>query len=198
MSTTTIDAYPLCWPDGWPRKQSWQRNSSTYRVTFATARDSLVRELRLAHARDIVVSSNVPVRRDGLPLAGMSEPRDPGVAVYWTDTKRRPRVIACDVWRTVRENVRAVGLAVEHIRGLERTGASEILERAFSGFALLPPGGDHWTTLGLERGACADAIKRRHRDLALANHPDHVGGDGAAMARINAATQDALREVGAL
>jgi hypothetical protein len=198
--TSPIEAYPLCWPDGWPRKESYQRMSSRYEVDFATARDHLANELRLARARDVVVSTNVPTRRDGLPYANMPQPVDPGVAVYWTAIgkggKTEPRVIACDVWRTVRENLRAVGLAVEAIRSLERTGATEILERAYAGFARLPASSDHWAVLGLLRGTPRDAIDARYRSLARAHHPDR-GGDPAVMAAINAAYHRASSEVSA-
>lgn len=190
---SAIEAYPLSWPVGWPRKDSWQRSSSQYAVDFAKARDHLANELRLSRARDVVISSNVPLRRDGLPLANMRQPDDPGVAVYWTGRGRKgepvPRVMACDVWRTVRENLRAVGLAVEAIRSLERTGASEILERAFAGFALLPASIDHWGVLGTRA-----ALDARLRELAREHHPDR-GGDPAVMAAINAAYELARNEV---
>jgi hypothetical protein len=196
--TSAIEAYPLCWPDGWPRRESWQREDSAYQVEFARARDDLVRELRLARARDVVISSNGPLRRDGLPLANMAEPKDPGVAVYWTDRKGLPRVIAFDRHRRVRENLRAVGTAIESIRSLERTGA-ELLERAFAGFARLPEtagAGDHWTTLGIARGASADELSRRYRELAREHHPDR-GGNPATMVAINDAYRRASAEVGA-
>jgi hypothetical protein len=194
--TSPIEAYPLCWPDGWPRRESWQRDASAYQVEFAKARDDLTRELRLARARDVVISSNVPLRRDGLPLANMAEPKDPGVAVYWTDRKGRPRVIAFDRWRRVRENLRAVGMAIESIRSLERIGA-ELLERAYAGFARRPEtagAGDHWTTLGIPRGTSADELARRYRELAREHHPDR-GGNAATMAAINDAYQRAAAEV---
>lgn len=194
---SAIEAYPLCWPVGWPRKEPWQRSSSQYQVEFAKARDHLANELRLSHARDVVISSNVPLRRDGLPLANMRQPDDPGVAVYWTgkDKHGKPaaRVIACDGWRTVRENLRAVGLAVEAIRSLERTGASEILERAYAGFARLPASSDHWGVLGL-RATSKAALDARYRELARQHHPDR-GGDPAVMASINAAYELARGEV---
>lgn len=48
-------------------------------------------------------------------------------------------------------------------------------------------GGDHYATLGLERGASAAEIKERYRELAKRHHPDRGGGDAAELARINAA-----------
>lgn len=186
----TIEAYPLHWPEGWPRRNRWQRNTSKYEVTFLKARDELVRELGLGRCKHVVVSTNVPLRRDGIPLAGQREPEDPGVAVYWTDKNGKPRVIACDVWRTVRENLRAVGLAYASLRQIERTGASELLERAFQGFARLPAAEDCWTVLGVERGASRERLTQRLRELALLHHPDR-GGTVAQMARINQAYHEA-------
>lgn len=185
-----IEAYPLTWPDGWPRRNRWQRNASKYEVTFIRARDELLRELNAGRAKNVIISSNVPLRRDGLPLANMREPEDPGVAIYWDDKNSKPRVIACDVWRTVRENLRAVGLAYASLRQIERTGASELLERAFSGFARLPQAADCWSILGIERGSPKSRIQDRYRELALQHHPDR-GGNSETMARINQAFREA-------
>lgn len=195
----TIEAYPLAWPDGWPRRDSWRREGSRYEVSFADAAGEVRRSLRLMSARTPVISTNVPLRRDGLPYADYREPKDPGVAVYWDRRNSagqwESRVIACDVWRTVRENMRAVGLTLEAFRMLERTGVSEVLDRAYSGFAALPPPADHWSVLGLERGASADDIRRRQRELAIKHHPDRGGVPGE-MERINFAAGQALGEIG--
>ncbi len=186
-----IEAYPLHWPQGWPRRNRWQRNASKYDVTFLKARDDLVRELKTGRCKGVIVSSNVPLRRDGIPLAGQREPEDPGVAVYWTDKNGKPRVIACDVWRTVRENLRAVGLAYASLRQIERTGASELLERAFQGFARLPEAQDCWAILGVERGATRERIGARFRELGLEHHPDR-GGNVDTFKRITEAYHQAL------
>ncbi|HEY6056257.1 MAG TPA: J domain-containing protein [Gaiellaceae bacterium] len=192
----TIDAFPLCWPDGWPRRKSHQRNASKYKTTFLRARDELVRELHTGRARHVVVSTNIPLRRDGLPLANMREPEDPGVAVYWDDKHGKARVIACDVWKTVRENLRAVGLAYSSLRQIERTGASELLERAFQGFARLPEStGDCWTVLGVEKGASRERLSQRLRELTLQHHPDR-GGTQDGFARITQAYHQAIGGAG--
>ncbi len=192
---SSIEAYPLAWPDGWPRREAFARKVSDYKVTFMRARDELVRELKAGRCRDVVISTNVPLRRDGLPLANTSEPKDPGVAVYWTgrgmNGESVPRVIACDVWRTVRENLRAVGLAYSSLRQIERTGASELLERAFSGFARLPEAADCWSVLGIDRGASVEAVTERFRLLAREHHPDR-GGNSETMSRITQAYHEAV------
>lgn len=182
-----ISAFPLTWPDGWPRAKALK--PSPYKVTTDSALNALLGDLRLMGGRNAIVSSNVPLRRDGTMYRGdHSETAmpDPGVAVYWDDRQGHPRVIACDVWRTVRENVRAIGLTVEALRMIERAGASHLLERAFTGFARLPAAPDAWGLLGLERGAARESITERYRELARQHHPDR-GGDPALMSRINAA-----------
>lgn len=196
--TIGIDAHPLAWPDGWKRTPSHSRHRSKYKVTFLKARDDLARQLRMLsrYSSDVVISTNVPLRRDGLPLANMREPEDPGVAAYWVDKKGKQRVIACDAWQTVRENLRAVGLAVEALRTIERAKASEILDRAYTGFAALPPqgGSTDWpSVLSIPRGATREEVELRYRELARLHHPDR-GGDAAMMSRINAARDAALRE----
>lgn len=199
----SVNAHPLYWPEGWRRVK--HRQPSRYNVSFANARDAMTRELRLLGAQDIVVSTNVPLRHDGLPYARSSAPADPGVAVYWTTRKHGQRVIACDAWRTVRENLRAVGLAIESLRLLERTGASEILDRAFTGFAALPAQGesepDWWLgELGLDRSELTQhalvhrvrIIMDAYRRLARQRHPD-CGGSDAEMVRLNKARDAAMQ-----
>lgn len=193
------DRYPLYWPEGWQRTERHRRRAAAYKVSFARARDELVRHLRLMGARDVIVSTNVPLRLDGLPYANSREPEDPGVAVYWTDRKKREQVIACDRWNRVKDNLRAVGLAVEALRMLERTGASEILERAFRGFAALPAETPRRTWrevfgVGPNDTGGRAWIDAMYRALAQQRHPDR-GGSHEEMLELNRAREEALREV---
>lgn len=194
----TAERYPLYWPDGQPRTPGHARRDSAFKCNFAKSRDDALRELRLLGARDVIVSTNVPLRLDGLPYASMAEPNDPGVAVYFErrlQSASVPFVIACDSYRKVRENLRAVGATVEALRSIQRHGATSMLEQAFKGFAALPPAGrvkPWWEVLGLTPNAQAGAIVNAHRDLAMIHHPDR-GGDSARMAEINAARDEGLR-----
>lgn len=200
MSTSTIDAFPLAWPVGWKRTERGKRSASSYQVTFGRARDELLRSIRLLGGRDVVISSNLPVKRDGMPYANSPEPMDPGIAIYWTQGKQ-PRVMACDCWAKVRDNLRAIGLAIEGLRAVERSGASQILERAFAGFAALPAdagadGVPHWREV-LEYGnppADRERIDRHYRILARTAHPD-AGGTTEQMVQLNRAREQALSEV---
>lgn len=188
-----LEAYPLTWPTDQARTPAQQRDRGTFKVGMGTARDEMLRELGRMGAKEIVVSTNVPVRRDGLPYADAREPADPGVAVYFTHGKRQ-LVIACDSYSTVRANMRAVGATVEALRAIQRHGATSLLERAFTGFMALPPkgGGDvPWReVLGVDPSATLEQAKAAYRELARRHHPD-AGGDPETMARINRAFQQA-------
>lgn len=187
-----ISAFPLSWPDGWPRTKN--RKSSPYKISTDAALEELLGDLRLMGARSVIVSSNVPLRRDGTMYRGdHSDSRmpDPGVAVYWDSRRGEPKVIPCDSWLTVRENLRALGMAISYLRGLERCGAGEILDRAFLGFARLPEAPDCWRVIGVERGASKAMVDARFRELAKEHHPDR-GGDARRFAEITQAYHEAI------
>lgn len=191
------EAFPLQWPDGWPRT-TWRRPAK-YKVGFGTARDHLLNELRRMGARHVVLSTNIPTRLDGLPYADAPKRvPDPGVAVYFLRNNEQ-QVVACDKWDSPAANVRAVGLTVEALRGIERAGASELLDRAFTGFKALPPKGEAstgaaspawWNVLSVSADASMDVVEAAFRALAFKNHPDR-GGDAGAMAMITRAREEA-------
>lgn len=191
-----------------PRTEAWRRQVASFKVDFVRSRDEMLHSLKLLGAREIIASSNVPLRRDGLPLARMAEPNDPGVAVYFerrvevpapVSLEWRPFVIACDTYAKVRWNLRAIGATVEALRSIQRHGASSMLEQAFTGFAALPPARSEpapwWEVLGVSKTASAEEIRDAHRRLALEHHPDR-GGDAARMAAINQARDAALSNEG--
>jgi hypothetical protein len=78
----TVDAFPLRWPTGWPRTAPGKRGRAGFKVSADTVRRELFGELRALGARDVVVSSNVPLRQDGTPMADVmrNAMADPGVA----------------------------------------------------------------------------------------------------------------------
>lgn len=170
-------AFPLHWPHSWPRTKA--RKRSSFDQTLAGARDHLMNELRLMGARYIVLSSNLTLRQDGLPYAKQERVLDPGIAVYF-QWHGKQMTFACDRWDRVEDNVRAVGKTIEALRGIERWGASDMMERAFSAFeALPPPAGEIritcWDILGIAPRSNSAAIERAYRERAKAAHPDRGG-----------------------
>jgi len=193
-----LAAFPLTWPERQRRTPRHQRRPSRFEVGLAASRDHLLAELGRLRARHVVISSNIAVRRDGLPYAAR-EPEDSGVAVYFERQVRGtwlPFVIACDAFLKVKENLRAIGLTVESLRAIERHGASEMLEAAFTGFAALPPpapAGSWWVVLGLAEDASRETVRSAYRKLAFERHPDR-GGDPDRWAELNDAIEIARKE----
>lgn len=134
--------YPLQWPTGWTRTPADQRQHSRFFYGFAESLRSLLHELRLIGAANVVITSDLPQRNDGLPRAvAMRDVGDPGIAV-WFHLHDQERVFACDRWMSPEENMRAIALSVAAVRGLARWGAGDVVARAFQGFDALPAGDD--------------------------------------------------------
>jgi hypothetical protein len=207
-----IAAYPLQWPDGWPRTKSYARQRgrfSTKRresyatdLTIADGVERVLSELaRLGVGRDdIVISTNVKPRLDGLPRSDQRAPDDPGAAVYWQTKNGERRVMAIDQYTRVADNLAAIAATLDAMRAIERHGGAQILDRAFTGFTALPEPGrvrpwrevigvPEWET---NIGEVRAVFRRRAMEL----HPDRAGGSHDAMAELNAALASAERELG--
>lgn len=195
----THQAYPLDWPESEPRTPAHKRSTSRFDVSMARARDDLFEELRRLGAKGVVLSTNQALRRDGKPYASRRPPEDPGAVCFW-DIDGQPHAMACDAYRDLRSNIRAIGLTIQALRSIERHGSRSLRDRAFQGFAALPAeAGDDgrrpWRdVLDLHGAADSDAVHRRYQTLAKAAHPD-LGGSDASMAELNRARSEALAEV---
>lgn len=205
-----IEAYPLSWPAGWPRTAAALRRSAKfgqrrqnpsyswstkYALTVAQATARLRDELeRMGVAEgDLIISSNLTVRLDGLPRSGQSEPSDPGVAVYWQTAGKPTRVMAIDAYDRVADNLAAIAATLDAMRAIERHGGAQILDRAFTGFQALPAAGPPWyAILGVRPDATADDIREAYRAKAMSAHPDK-GGSHAAMSELNAARDEGMK-----
>ncbi|CCJ07043.1 hypothetical protein [Methylocystis sp. SC2] len=191
-------AYPLQWPKGWPHTPIERRRHNThFQTTFDKARRDLLHELELLGAGGIVISSWLPLNRDGSPRSDQARRNieDPGVAVYFT-RKEKQMVMARDAFLTVHDNLRSIGLAIAALRALERHGGGALLERAFHGFAALPPPVREkpwWEVLSIPRESEEFMIEAAYKHRAKAAHPDS-GGSDEAMAELNRARAEALKE----
>ena len=191
-----INAYPLAWPDGWKRTPDRSRKSGrSFQTSWDKARRNIFKELEMIGARHFVVSSWLELRNDGQPRADKARMRiaDPGVAVYF-EYRGRPMVMARDAYDNVFANLHSIGLAISHLRGMERHGGATMMERAFEGFAALPSPDqvDCFLTLGVRPTASEDEINEAFRGLARKAHPD-VGGSHDAMAKLATARDLALK-----
>jgi DnaJ domain len=189
----SVSAYPLQFPIAQPRTKTRQR--SQFKLSFARARDELLNELDRLGAVHITLSSNIELRRDGLPYSNRTEPTDPGIAVYFSWRKKQ-YCLACDKWDRTKDNIRAISLHIAALRGQERWGVGSI-EQAFEGYKRLPAkteGKKWWEELEIESNANADEIQSAYRKLAMQHHPDN-GGDRSRFEQINQAYQQAKSTV---
>lgn len=189
------EAYPLAWPEGRERTVSYRRQRARFEVSMAGARDGLFQEIRRLGGRYPVLSSNVELRLDGLPYANRRAPDDPGVAVYF-EYKGKQMCFACDKWDKVKDNIRGIEKTIEAMRGIERWGTGEMMNRAFSAFeALPPPERFNWREiLGLRDPVSVADVKSKWRELSRKHHPDQ-GGSEDQQARVNRAKEEALKEL---
>jgi DnaJ domain len=195
-------AYPLCWPDRRPHtiQKSTNRN---FKQSFASSRDKCAAEIRRLGGTGLIISSNIRIKRDGMPEAvdwGKVIKGDPGVAVYFKRNGKE-MCFACDRWLHVQDNMYAIALTIEALRGIARWGTGDMMEAAFTGFLALPAVGessasDWWKTLGLTINATVDQARDAYRILAKKHHPD-AGGDPELFRRINEAWQSCQKQVAA-
>lgn len=173
------------------------------RLTVPGSIDRIADELRRMgiSEENVIISTNVPLNLSGVPRGGLGEPSDPGVAIYWTH-KGKSQCMAIDRYDRVADNLAAIAATLDALRAIERHGGGSILERAFMGFAQLPQSivtQRPWREVfGVtdQHHLNRDALETRFRALAHQRHPDR-GGSHDAMAELNAAREQALRELGA-
>lgn len=212
----TIQAYPLQWPAGWRRTEPHQRERSKFSkgerqysstpgtsswinrkdLTVNDGLQRLLAELqRMGVDRDdVVISSNLRTRLDGMPASGQAQPQDPGAAVYWR-IGAGTRCMAIDRYDRVQDNLAAIAATLDAMRAIERHGGATIMDRAFQGFVALPAPRAWWQVLELKGTNPTRAeIEGAHRRLISKHHPDK-GGDVDLAADINTARDQGLEAI---
>jgi len=108
--------------------------------------------------------------------------------------------MACDRWDRTADNMYAIGKCIEALRGLDRWGASRMVDAAFTGFKALPAMGTGlpwWEVLelGEPSGHSQATIEAAFRRLAKRHHPDVAGGVNREWLALTDARQQALAAV---
>lgn len=210
----SITSYPLTWPLGWKRTteasrangQFSRRNSVGHTtralsVSDATAR-VIVEMARIGVGRDdMILSTNLKLRLDGLPRSDQPKPKDPGVSLYWSDPwTGKPRSMAIDRYELVEHNIAALAATLDAMRAIERHGGAQVIERAFAGFLSLPAPivagmARSWhEVLELEIMCSLAQVEEAYRRLRSSRHPDR-GGSLAAFSELTNAYEEAKREI---
>lgn len=151
----------------------------------------LEREIRWLRGDEVTIGVGLlprHIRNDGWPRGDAPQPAHPGAEVSfeaWIANRSRRITYATDLYPTYQHNVRAIGLALEALRAVDRHGVTRQGEQ-YAGFTALPPGAPT-----AEQGL---ALIRQHGGLKEAlhsTHPDH-GGDAFDFACVMAAKDAGL------
>ena len=194
--TKTAQAYPLSWPQSFPRSRV--REKGTFKTTLHKAHQNVVGSLNL-FARDSGKKISPPILSSNVTL-GANRPEDPGVAIWFT-WDGLSVCFAVDRYSTVEANLQAIHHIIEARRTELRHGTLALVRASLQGFKALPaPAGQmSWrTVLGLPDGfkhppGVLDAARRK---LLAEYHPDKPTGDRKKFDQVSDAYQEAKKELG--
>lgn len=205
-----ITNFPLAWPLNQARTNRAERKHAAFtkrhnrfgayygpvrKHPVAESAPELEAEIKRMGGRDMIISSNLKVKANGLPYSNQKTPDDPGIAVYFK-WRKRDLVFACDKWLTVEDNLWAIVKHIEALRGQERWGVGS-LDQAFAGYAALPdPNARKWfEVLGVDETANNATVRAAYIRLAKQYHPD-AGGDAAMFDQVQKAYDLAMGKRG--
>lgn len=206
-----ITRNPLCWPDSVPRIAPHLRGTPRFTSQSLAYATRFVREeINRLNGRwgyddggkEIIISSNLRLNRDGTPASAQSEPADTGIAVYFTlvinrngRKIERPIVMSCDKWRRTNDNLYAIGKDIEAQRARERWGCTNY-EQSFRGYLAIPEkcGGPAWWDV-LDVAPCSTKafIELAFKSKAKSAHPD-AGGSALAFSKLQKAYEQAMAQ----
>jgi hypothetical protein len=141
------------------------------------------------------------IRRDGMLYAN-AKVNSPGVKVSF-DSRHGPLTYAADQYRTWQANVRAIALALEALRAVDRYGVTHSGEQYRGWSAITATAAETSMTVDEARRVLADAaglqpadlsttdaINRAYKAAARKTHPD--AGGNADVFRLIGAARDVL------
>ena len=188
------------WP-GTPTAQH-QRKSATFRATYLQTLDLLEDELQKLKAKEILIQAfftREQLRNDSWPKTNAA-PKDSGVIISF-DSPKGPLSFPCDNFTAFDDNLRAIALALQALRAVDRYGVTKGNEQ-YKGWAqIAPPGdipkpGDAAVLFEQLSGiAAADIFKSRetmqtaYRVAVKKAHPDAQGGSNEAFLKLSRAKE---------
>jgi hypothetical protein len=187
-------AYPLAWPANRPRTPAREQREGRFRsdgrdITLTQAKRRLRDEVIRLGGQYLVISLDIPLRKDGEPHAARGPGPDQGAVAYF-QLAGKPFALACDTYTTRAMNVAALAAHVEATRAIERHGVASAAE-SLQAFTALPKPPTCWEILGVPEYVDEVAVQAAWRRLIAKAHPDQ-GGSEARAAEINRARDEAL------
>lgn len=190
MITITFRPWDV-WP-GEATKPYSRKSRGVFKASWQTTMDLLTRELEMVYARDVVIQLNCresDIRRDGLPKAD-ARPGSPGVILAFTHRQAGGLRYPCDTYDHWEANVRAIALALQALRAVDRYGVTKRGEQ-YSGWKAIPASTSATLTPTIAADMLARMTGRQQTDIlrdrqvfesarrsALgASHPDRTNGN---------------------
>jgi hypothetical protein len=180
----------LCWPESKPRAAQRADGSPFKFQEAAKATTGIGYERERWGIRRYILSRN-----NQRIFAG-----DPAAALWWVDRRGELRVLACDKYNKLADNLHAIELTLEAMRALERWGAYTAEQAAEGARLALPapatePAADWRKLLGSVSGLADD------KQLVLCEHAyramsREAAGNEARQRTLNLAIEAARRELG--
>jgi hypothetical protein len=121
----------------WPGKSTPKRKESTFRASYLNTLDLLEEELSRIKAKDILIQAfftRDQLRNDSWPKTS-AQPSDVGVIVSF-ESPKGPLSFPCDTFTTFDCNLRAIALALQALRAVDRYGVTQGNEQ-YRGWARL-------------------------------------------------------------
>lgn len=204
------------WPDGmkvqpiveWPGELTRDRVRSSFGSTQSATLQLLRRELSQLGAKDVLLQIAIDrgqFRIDGFPRA-TAKPAHPGL-ILTMESRLGPLSYPCDTFTRWEDNLRAIALALEALRKVDRYGVTKRGEQyrgflALEGATAMPAGfatgrgAAEWLDGEFGEAGMVFTFAELLRRAKRASHPD-MGGPAEQFQRVSLA-EARLREEGLL
>lgn len=131
--------------DKWPEKETGSRQSAPFKANWFSTEKLLVKEVNQAGARGTKLYTFHPekdIRQDGWIRGDARKPSYPGVILEFEKRIRGSAQLEklrfpCDTFQRWEDNVRAIALALEALRKIDRYGVTTGAQ--YAGYKALPP-----------------------------------------------------------
>lgn len=139
----------------WPGARRTSFKNSPFKASHSKTMDDMDREVFHLGARDWVLQ--VDCREEDIRIDGQLrkdvKPRSSAIIVSFTG-RHGPVSFPCDTYSHWRDNLRAVALALQALRAVDRYGVTRNAEQ-YKGWRALPAGGTEMARAGLAAGEWA-------------------------------------------
>lgn len=186
--------------DRWPGKPTKNRKASPFRAKLSDTYRLLEKELRYLGCKRLIVQCDCPprmIRQDGLPRSDAR--MGPGIILSF-DSRHGQLSYPCDTFKHWDCNIRAIALALQALRAVDRYGVTKRAEQ-YRGWQPLPSPADHgfnkatafeflFQAAGIKPPEEGEDVDMDYviRQAQIRTHPDR-GGDADRFKRVMAAVE---------